>query len=162
MDVLSTIITAIIMVCLFIYISTESNRRRKKGIYLEANYNIQAGIIFYFVTLFFLIVFHIAYYFEANPSSSPIRMSIISFIFLGFPLISYSLARRKIRIIDNEIRVYKVFKINIISISEITHIIDKSITTKIYSNDKKLLSIDRSLYDNIRQVLSEIKERIKQ
>lgn len=162
MDVLSTMITAIIMVLLFIYISMESNRRNQKRNNLEANYNIKVSRTFYLITSILLIVFHLAYYFEAYPNSSPFSMFIISLILLIFPFISYSLAKKKIIVRDNEIIVYKTFKKITIPLSDITQIIDNAITTKIYSNRKKTLSIDRRLYDNIRQVLNKIKEKINQ
>lgn len=162
MDVLSTMITAIIMVLLFIYISMESNRRNQKRNNLEANYNIKVSRTFYLITSILLVVFHLAYYFEAYPNSSPFSMFIISLILLIFPFISYSLAKKKIIVIDNEIIVYKIFKKITIPLSDITHITDNAITTKIYSNRKKTLSIDRRLYDNIRQVLNKIKEKINQ
>lgn len=162
MDVLATIITAIIMVSLFIYISMESNRRKQERNNLEANYNIKVSRTFYLITSILLIVFHLAYYFEAYPNSSPFSMFMINLILLIFPFINYSLARKKIVVVDNGIVIYKIFKKITISFSEIIKIIDDSITTKIYSKRKKTLSIDRRLYNNIRQVLSKIKEKINQ
>lgn len=94
MDVLATMITAIIMVLLFVYISMESNRRKQKDNNLEANYNIKVSRNFYIITSILLIVFHLAYYFEAYPNSSPFSMFMISLILLIFPFISYSLAKK--------------------------------------------------------------------
>ena len=162
MDVLSTMITAIIMVLLFIYISMESNRRKQKRNDLEANYNIKVSRTFYLITSILLIIFHLAYYFEAYPNSSPFSMFMISLILLIFPFISYSLAKKKIIVRDNEIIVYKTFKKITIPLSDITQIIDNAITTKIYSNSKKTLKIDRRLYENIRQILNKIKEKINE
>mgnify|MGYP001461207054 FL=1 len=162
MDVLSTMITAIIMVLLFIYISMESNRRKQKRNDLEANYNIKVSRTFYLITSILLIIFYLAYYFEAYPNSSPFSMFMISLILLIFPFISYSLAKKKIIVRDNEIIVYKTFKKITIPLSDITQIIDNAITTKIYSNSKKTLTIDRRLYENIRQILNKIKEKINE
>ena len=162
MDVLATMITAIIMVLLFVYISMESNRRKQKENNLEANYNIKVSRTFYLITSILLIAFHLTYYFEAYPNSSPFSMFMISLILLIFPLISYSIAKKKIVVIDNEIIVYKIFKKVTIPLSDVTQIIDNVVTTKMYSNRKKTLSIDRRLYENIRQVLNKIKEKINQ
>ena len=162
MDVLATMITAIIMVLLFVYISMESNRRKQKDNNLEANYNIKVSRTFYLITSILLIAFHLTYYFEAYPNSSPFSMFMISLILLIFPLISYSIAKKKIVVIDNEIIVYKIFKKVTIPLSDVTQIIDNVVTTKMYSNRKKTLSIDRRLYENIRQVLNKIKEKINQ
>src|SRR5690606_31293434 len=143
MDLAATIISTLVLLICLAYIIKETRRRKKKSEAVETNYNINVSLIFYLITSPLIIGLHTVYYLNAYPTAKSFAIFFTSLDFLILPLISYGLARKKFIATRYTLEIYKFFYRKTIAIQDLTKIKNYTLSSKIYSKDKLLVSMDR-------------------